>query len=155
MVKALPSRSHASAPESASLLHTKQRFQPQQARHAAVIYRANYITQSPGCANTYTYNSANRLSTYTGSSGTVSYAYDGLGNRLKETINGQTTTFTMDLDSGLSQTLDDGTNTYLYDNGRIAQVDQTGIQYFLGDALDSAERPVNGCQWRADTRSGL
>ncbi len=63
--------------------------------------------------NQYTYDSANRSISVTGPSGTVSYAYDGLGDRLQETVNGVTTTFTMDLASSLTQVLDDGTNTYV------------------------------------------
>jgi RHS repeat-associated protein len=46
----------------------------------------------------------------------------------------------MDLASGLSQVLDDGTYAYLYAAGRVAQVNQAGIQYFLGDALGSVRQ---------------
>src|SRR3972149_10451947 len=46
----------------------------------------------------------------------------------------------MDIASGLSQVLDDGTNAYLYGNGRIAQVSATDTQYFLGDALGSVRQ---------------
>ncbi len=50
-----------------------------------------------------------------------------------------TTNYTLDLAAGLTQVLDDGTNTYLYGNGRIAQVDST-TEYFLGDALESVRQ---------------
>jgi len=95
--------------------------------------------------NTYTYDSANRLISVLGLSSSVQYAYNGLGDRLQTTViplNGiaQTTTFTMDLASSLTQVLDDGTNTYLYGNGRIAQVSATDTQYFLGDALGSVRQ---------------
>jgi hypothetical protein len=50
----------------------------------------------------------------------------------------QTTTFVMDLNSGLIQALSGGTLDYIYGNGRIAQVNGTDIEYFLGDALGSA-----------------
>jgi RHS repeat-associated protein len=63
-----------------------------------------------------------------------SYA-NGLGDRLQETVNGVTTTFLMDLNSGLIQALSDGTHDYLYGNGRIAQVNGSNTEYFLGDAL--------------------
>jgi RHS repeat-associated protein len=59
------------------------------------------------------------------------------------TLAGQTaitTTFTMDLASGLSQVLSDGANAYLYGTGRIAQVSATDTQYFLGDALGSVRQ---------------
>jgi RHS repeat-associated protein len=89
--------------------------------------------------NTYTYDPANRLSTVSGSAPTVSYAYNGLGDRLQQTIGSNTTTYLMDLNAGLSQVLDDGTNAYIYGNGRIAQIDAT-TQYFLGDALGSVRQ---------------
>jgi hypothetical protein len=50
--------------------------------------------------------------------------------------------YTLDLNSGLTQVLSDGTNTYIYGLGRIAQVNitteylvSTGSTYHLGDAL--------------------
>ena len=89
--------------------------------------------------NTYTYDSANRLTTLTGPSTTVNYRYNGLGDRLQETVNGQTTSFTMDLNAGITQALSDGTYYYVYGNGRIAQVDTTP-EYFLGDALGSVRQ---------------
>ncbi len=66
-----------------------------------------------------------------------------------------TTNYTLDLAAGLTQVVDDGTNTYLYGNGRIAQVDST-TEYFLGDALGSVRQLAdsafcnenNSCEWR-------
>jgi hypothetical protein len=43
-------------------------------------------------------------------------------------VNGNPTTFTMDLNTGLTQALSDGTNTYIYGNGRIAQTAGTQVQ---------------------------
>ena len=53
-----------------------------------------------------------------------------------------TTTFVMDLNSGLTQALSDGTHDYIYGNGRIAQVDMAtqATEYFLGDALSSVRQ---------------
>ena len=48
----------------------------------------------------------------------------------------------MDLNTDLTQALSDGTNTYVYGNGRIAQVN-TGAEYFLGDALGSVRQLMN------------
>ena len=48
---------------------------------------------------------------------------------------------------GLTQVLDDGTNTYLYGNERIAQIDSSA-QYFIDDALGSVRQMTN-------TSSGL
>jgi len=47
--------------------------------------------------------------------------------------------YTLDLNTDLTQVLADGTNTYLYGNGRIAQADST-TEYFLGDALGSVRQ---------------
>ncbi len=92
--------------------------------------------------NTYTYDPANRLSTVDGPSSAV-YVYNGLGDRLQQTVDEETTTYVLDLAAGLTQVLDDGTNSYLYGNGRIAQVN-TGTEYFLGDALGSVRQMTDG-----------
>ena len=89
--------------------------------------------------NTYTYDFANHLKTFTNATTSASYAYNGLGDRLRETVNGVTTTFTMDMNIGLTQALSDGANTYIYGVGRIAQIN-TGTEYFLGDALGSVRQ---------------
>ena len=96
--------------------------------------------------NTYMYDAANRLSSVTsnqssplGDFAVTSYGYNGLNDRLQETVNGSTTTFTMDLNTGLTQALSDGTYTYTYGLGRIAQYDTTA-EYFLGDALGSVRQ---------------
>jgi RHS repeat-associated protein len=68
-----------------------------------------------------------------------SYQYNGMGDRLQQTVNGNTTTYALDLNTGLTQVLNDGTNTYLYGVGRIAQTNTT-TEYFLGDALGSVRQ---------------
>ncbi|HEU0291236.1 MAG TPA: hypothetical protein VFR47_00770 [Anaerolineales bacterium] len=51
--------------------------------------------------NTYTYDFANQLKILNGQGNTVTYTYNGLGDRLQETVSGNpTTTFTMDLNAG-------------------------------------------------------
>jgi RHS repeat-associated protein len=92
--------------------------------------------------NTYTYNAANQLKTMTSPSVNASYAYNGMGDRLQQVHNGGTTNFMMDYNAGLTQVLNDGTNNYIYGNGRIAQVN-TGTEYFLGDALGSVRQLTN------------
>jgi hypothetical protein len=52
----------------------------------------------------------------------------------------QTTTFTMDLNTGLTQALSDGTNHYIYGIDRIAQIQGETTEYFLGDALGSVRQ---------------
>jgi len=89
-------------------------------------------------ANTYAYDSANRLSSVSREQGVESsYQYNGLGDRLSQ--NG--VNYTLDLNSGLTQVLSDGTTSYTYGLGRIAQSSivnqQSEIGYFLGDALGS------------------
>ncbi|MBN1371298.1 MAG: RHS repeat-associated core domain-containing protein, partial [Anaerolineaceae bacterium] len=71
-------------------------------------------------------------------------AYNGLGDRVSETTNGVTTSFTLDLNAGLTQALSDGTNTYLYGNRRIGQFTGEESAYFLGDALGSVRQLVDG-----------
>jgi len=58
-------------------------------------------------------------------------------------VNGVTTSYTLDINAGLTQVLDDGTENYLYGNGRIAQYEASGAEYFLGDALGSVRQMVN------------
>jgi len=72
-------------------------------------------------ASAYAYDSTNRLITVTQGANVYAFAYNGLGDRLRQTANGVTTTYTLDLNAGLTQVLADGTNTYLYGNSRIAQ----------------------------------
>jgi RHS repeat-associated protein len=83
--------------------------------------------------------------------GTASYAYNGQGDRLQQTIGITTTNNTLDtstslsagLAAGLTRVLDNGSFTYLYGNSRIAQYGATGAQDFLGDALGSARQLVD------------
>ncbi len=90
--------------------------------------------------NTYTYDHANRLISVVGSPTTSSYKYNGLGDRLQQTVDSVTESYTLDLNNWLTQVLADGTNTYLYGAGRIAQYDAGGAEYFLGDALGSVRQ---------------
>ncbi|MCL4561765.1 MAG: hypothetical protein M1281_14300, partial [Chloroflexi bacterium] len=93
--------------------------------------------------NTYTYDHANRLTGASGQGSVYNFAYDGLGNRYQQTANGVTTTYALDLAAGLPQVLGDGTNTYLYGLGRIAQQNASGNEYFLTDALGSVRQRVD------------
>ncbi len=91
-------------------------------------------------AHTYVYDHANRLKAVSNQQSAVSYGYNGLGDRLQQTVNSATTNYTLDLNAGLPQVLSDGTDTYLYGAGRIAQQSAAGKQYFLGDALGSVRQ---------------
>lgn len=54
-------------------------------------------------------------------------------------MNGVTTTYVLDLNTGLTQVLSDGTDTYLYGLSRVGEED-TGWDYYLGDALGSVRQ---------------
>ena len=90
--------------------------------------------------NTYIYDSASRLISV---NGTSLYSYNGLGDRLSQTVDGQVTNYTLDLNTGLTQVLDDGTNTYTYGLRRIFQQSGSTPEYFLGDALGSTRQLTN------------
>ena len=93
---------------------------------------------------TYSYDHANRLrSAVSGQPSAVSIAYNGLGDRLQQTVNGVTENYTLDLVGGLTQVLADGRATFSYGLGRIGQDGPGGRQYFLGDALASVRQLVN------------
>jgi len=113
------------------------------ANRLASVNSVNYTFDDNGNllndgVSTYTYDAANRLTAVSGPS-SATYAYNGLGDRLQQTVNSQTTTYVLDLNAGLTQVLDDGDNTYLYGLGRIAQVN-TSTEYFMGDALGSVRQ---------------
>lgn len=90
--------------------------------------------------STYTYNHANRLATAVEGGTTYTYVYNGLGDRLRQTVSGSPTTYTLDLAAGLTEVLSDGANAYLYGNGRIGEEQAAGWVYHLGDALGSVRQ---------------
>jgi YD repeat-containing protein len=85
--------------------------------------------------NTYVYDSANRLTSVIGPSSSSQYTYNGLGDRLSQTVDGVPTNYTLDLNAGLTQVLTDGTNTYTYGLGRISQKSGSTAEYFIGPDL--------------------
>ena len=89
--------------------------------------------------STYTYTN-NKLSSITSGTQYITFQYNGLGDRVSQTVNGLTTHYTLDLNAGLTQVLADGTNTYLYGYDRIAQFSASETGYFLGDALGSVRQ---------------
>jgi len=82
---------------------------------------------------------------------TYNFAYNGQGDRLQQTINGNTTIYVLDpsagsgqaLNAGLTQVLSDGTNTYLYGLNRIGEQQPGGFVYHLPDALGSVRQLTN------------
>jgi RHS repeat-associated protein len=85
----------------------------------------------------YTYNTANRLVGVTKGTSSILYTYSGLGDRLRQIADGVTTDYTLDINAGLTQVLQDNTNKYVYGNTRISQIAETQTGYFLPDALGS------------------
>jgi len=88
----------------------------------------------------YNYDFANRLTGVSGQGSNFSFGYDGLDNRYQQTANGQTTTYLLDQAASLSQILYDGTASYYYGLGRIAQQKDGVTDYFLTDALGSVRQ---------------
>jgi len=95
--------------------------------------------------HTYTYDSANRLIEVSGPEGTTSYAYNGQGDRVSQTVGITNTNYTLDLASGLTQVLSDGENTYLYGMDRIGEhSNANGWRYYLSDGLGSVRQVIDG-----------
>jgi RHS repeat-associated protein len=89
---------------------------------------------------TYTYSHADRLISVSGQSSVVSFGYNGLGDRLQQTVDGVTTNYAIDVAGGLTQVLSDGTNSYLYGVGRIGEEQPGGWLFHHGDALGSVRQ---------------
>ena len=93
----------------------------------------------------YNYDAANRLIEVAQGGNTYTFAYNGLGDRLQQTVNeAEVTNYTLDLAAGLTQVLDDGTNSYLYGLGRIGEDSPAGWAYHLPDALGSVRQLADG-----------
>jgi hypothetical protein len=61
------------------------------------------------------------------------------GDRLVE----NSTHFVLDINTELSQVLEDGTYKYLYGNERLAQLSPVISRFFLGDVLNSVRQLCN------------
>ena len=111
--------------------------------------------------NTYTYNSANQLTHQVNATDDFSFTYNGQGDRISKTIVGkdeggafsQTINYALDLNSGLTQVLQEGYyTTFLYgaptagsgQGERILQETMDGEDYFLADALGNVRQLVSG-----------
>jgi len=94
-------------------------------------------------ASTYTYNHANRLASVVQGVTTYGFTYNGLGDRVRQTINGWPTTYALDLEGGLTQVLTDGSSFYLYGVGRIGEMQTGGWRYHVADALGSVRELVD------------
>jgi YD repeat-containing protein len=87
---------------------------------------------------TYTYDIENRLTGVSDQASTFSFEYNGLGERYRQSVDGETITYTLDIAAELSQILSDGDHSYQYGLGRIGQRDaNSAASFFLPDALGS------------------
>jgi RHS repeat-associated protein len=93
---------------------------------------------------TYRYDELNHLVGVTGGGDTYSYAYDGQGNRVSQTVNGVSTNYVLDLSTGLPQVLADNTHTYLYGLGLEGQDEGGDFDYFGKDGLGSVRQVIRG-----------
>jgi YD repeat-containing protein len=61
-------------------------------------------------SNTYSYDHTNRLIGASNAQSSATFAYNGLGDRLQQTVGGVTTQYTLDINNSLTQVLADGAN---------------------------------------------
>jgi RHS repeat-associated protein len=106
---------------------------------AAFTWDANGNLLGDG-TSTYVYDHANRLTSAVQGADSYTFAYNGLGDRLQQTVNGSPIDYTLDLNAGLTQVLSDGTNAYLYGVSRIGEEQAGEWQYHLADALGSVRQ---------------
>jgi len=88
----------------------------------------------------YTYDHANRLTAVVMGPDAYAYAYNGLGDRLQQTVNGAPENYTLDLVAGLTQLLEDGTKSYLYGVELIEEENIKGRSYLLSDAIGTVRQ---------------
>ena len=95
------------------------------------------VTNQSGLSTSYTYDQANRLTTF----GTNSrYVYNGDGLRVAKSVNGLSEAFTWDLSGQLPIIIQDGTTRYVTGPGGLPleQVTASGtVRYYHQDALGS------------------
>jgi RHS repeat-associated protein len=90
--------------------------------------------------SSYSYDHANRLSSMVQGTDTYAFSYNALGDRLQQIVNGAPTSYTLDINRGLTRVLGDGMNTYLYGVNRVGELQTGGWQFHLGDALGSVRQ---------------
>jgi RHS repeat-associated protein len=89
----------------------------------------------------YSYNYANKLINVSMEGADYSYAYNGMGDRLQQVVDGNVTNYSLDINRSLPQVLMDDSYIYLYGNGdRISQKSSSSIDFFVGDVLGSVRQ---------------
>jgi RHS repeat-associated protein len=113
--------------------------------NAVYAYDANGNLTSKteaGQTSSYTYNAENRLTKVVTPQGTWEYQYDGLGNRIATTVNGQRTEYLLD-PTGLGDIVGEYDNNgnlvarYNQGIGLVSRVDGSGANYYDADAIGS------------------
>jgi RHS repeat-associated protein len=126
-----------------------------QVTNAGFTYDNNGNLTNDG-ANAYTsYDRANRLRQVTDGTDTTTYAYDGLGNRISQDVNGLLTHYLLDLQPGLAVVLaaaqDTDVTRYVHSpRGIHAQNDLSGWKWMVQDGLGSVRGVVDdslAIQW--------
>jgi YD repeat-containing protein len=90
-------------------------------------------------ATEYAYDTANRLIRVIAEQDGVTYtfAYNGTGDRLSQSVGGAVTTYSLDIYGGLTQVLGDGASVYLYGLGRVGEEGAAGWLYHKGEIAGS------------------
>jgi RHS repeat-associated protein len=89
---------------------------------------------------TNAYDHANRLIALSDQNSVYSYEYNGLGDRLQQTVDEITTNYSLDLNTEFTQVLSNGIDTYLYCVNRIGEKGNNDWSYHLTDALGSVRQ---------------
>jgi RHS repeat-associated protein len=97
--------------------------------------------------NQYTYDAAMRLTAVTDGVSTSTFAYNGDGDRVSQTVDGTLTTYVLDTATPLTMVLVETTGEdsiyYLHGLDLVAQSDGTNTEYFAYDGLGSVRQVVD------------
>ncbi len=110
-------------------------------------------------SKSYTYNAANRLIAVSGQQSAVSFAYNGDGARVRQIINGEAITYSLDLAAPLVTVLAEkqttGNQTYLYGLGDSPLASYDGAWRYLSgrDGLNSVRQETDAAGNVIATRS--
>ncbi|CAG0926683.1 partial putative deoxyribonuclease RhsB, partial [Thermoflexales bacterium] len=113
---------------------------------AAYTFDANGNQLSDG-VRTFTYDTANRLTSVVSGTHTTQYAYNGVGTRLAQIVDGATTHYVVDVSGQLPHVTEEhsasGVTRYLYASGLIGSERNGTRAYQHGDALGSVRQTTN------------
>jgi RHS repeat-associated protein len=100
---------------------------------------------SAGATTTYSYDQANRLTSYISGHTTATYTYNGDGLRTAKTVNGRAEQFTWNTTQALPELLVDGSTYFIYGPGGlpVEQINRTGVLFFHHDQLGTTRLLTN------------